>query len=102
MPQKATFYHAGCPVCVSAEQGFAHALDPAQYDVEVVHLGEAPGRTAEDAAAGNASVPDVVLAGLHLHITFVASPPDRTGQTRMQDMGCQCTPQHPSNPRPEW
>jgi len=37
---KALFYHAGCPVCVSAEQQFAAALDPARYQVEVVHLGE--------------------------------------------------------------
>src|SRR3546814_3855406 len=70
MPQKATFYHAGCPVCVSAEQGLAHALDPAQYDVEVVHLGDAPGRIAEAEAAGIASVPALVIAGQPFHINF--------------------------------
>ena len=25
------FFHAGCPVCLSAEQQFAGALDPARY-----------------------------------------------------------------------
>jgi hypothetical protein len=35
----AVFYHAGCPVCVAAEQQFVNALDPAQYQIEVVHLG---------------------------------------------------------------
>ncbi len=37
---KAIFYHAGCPVCVEAEQQVAQSLDPAKYDVEIVHLGE--------------------------------------------------------------
>ena len=39
MKTKATFYHAGCPVCVAAENSVANALDPAKYDVEHVHLG---------------------------------------------------------------
>ena len=48
---KAVFYHAGCPVCVSAEQQVAVALDPARYQVEVVHLGEQKNRIAEAEAA---------------------------------------------------
>ena len=39
MKTKAIFYHAGCPVCVAAEQNVANAIDPAKYDVEIVHLG---------------------------------------------------------------
>ena len=43
MTEKAIFYHAGCGVCVDAEQAVADAIDPARYNVESVHLGEAPG-----------------------------------------------------------
>ena len=76
MPQKAVFYHAGCPVCISAEQGLAHALDPAAYSVEVVHLGETPGRIAEAEAAGVASVPALVVGGQPFHINFGAALAD--------------------------
>ena len=79
MPQKAVFYHAGCPVCVSAEQSVAQGLDPAAYDVEIVHLGEAPGRIAEAEAAGVASVPALVIAGQPFHINFGASLADVKG-----------------------
>jgi len=44
MAEKAVFYHAGCTVCVDAEQRFAGALNPAAFEVEVVHLGETPQR----------------------------------------------------------
>lgn len=73
MPQKATFYHAGCPVCVDAEKRLAHALDPAAWTVEIVHLGEEPQRIAEAEAAGVASVPALVLAGSAYHINFGAA-----------------------------
>lgn len=79
MTQKATFYHAGCPVCLSAEQGLAHALDPARYDVEIVDLGDAPGRIAEAEAAGVASVPALVVAGQPFHINFGAALADVKG-----------------------
>jgi hypothetical protein len=45
--QQAIFYHAGCPVCVSAEQAIARSLDPERFQVEVVHLGVAKDRLAE-------------------------------------------------------
>ena len=67
---KATFYHAGCPVCVDAEQQLVHLLDPAKVDVEIVHLGEQAHRVSEADAAGVKSVPALVLAGqepLHLN-----------------------------------
>ena len=37
---EALFFHAGCPVCVSAEQHFIQALDPTRYAVESVHLAD--------------------------------------------------------------
>ena len=36
MKQKAIFYHAGCPVCVAAEQSVVDALDRNRFDVEEV------------------------------------------------------------------
>lgn len=69
---QATFYHAGCPVCVSAEQSVADALDPQQFAVEKVHLGEARGRLAEAERAGVASVPALVIGGQVFHINHGA------------------------------
>ncbi len=76
MRQKAVFYHAGCPVCVDAEQQIASSLDPSRYDVEVVHLGEQKARITEAEAAGVQSVPALVLGGLPLHINFGATLAD--------------------------
>ena len=73
---KALFYHAGCPVCVSAEQQFAAALDPARYQVEVVHLGEQKNRIAEAEAAGVKSVPALFIGGDPFHINFGAALAD--------------------------
>ena len=33
MKSKAIFYHAGCGVCMEAEQALTRALDPLRYDV---------------------------------------------------------------------
>jgi glutaredoxin len=76
MPQKAVFYHAGCNVCVDAEQQFAHNLDPQAYDVEIVHLGNEPKRIAEAEGAGVKSVPAFVIDGRAFHINFGASLSD--------------------------
>ena len=73
---KAVVYHAGCPVCVSAEQQFAVALDPARYQVEVVHLGEQKNRIPEAEAAGVKSVPALVIGGTPFHINFGAALAD--------------------------
>lgn len=73
---KAVFYHAGCPVCVSAERALAGSLDPARYDVEVVHLGTAKSRLPEAERAGVKSVPALVIDGQPLHINFGASISD--------------------------
>ncbi|HMP74224.1 MAG TPA: thioredoxin family protein [Kiritimatiellia bacterium] len=72
MTSKATFYHAGCPVCVEAEQNVAAALDPARFNVEIVHLGEQKARVAEAEAAGVKSVPALILDGHPFHINFGA------------------------------
>jgi glutaredoxin len=72
MTTVATFYHAGCPVCVEAEQQLAQALDPARYRIEIVHLGEQRGRIAEAESAGVQSVPALVIGGLPFHINFGA------------------------------
>ena len=76
MRQKAVFYHAGCPVCVEAEQGLAHALDPQRYEVEIVHLGEQRARLDEAEAAGMRSVPALVIGGVPMHVNFGASLAD--------------------------
>ena len=76
---KAIFYHAGCPVCVSAENQFLNALDPNRYQVEVVHLGEEPARIAEAEAVGVQSVPVLVVDNQPFHINFGASIADLKG-----------------------
>lgn len=72
MKTKATFYHAGCPVCVSAEKSLATALDPNRFEVEVVHLGEQKDRVPEAERAGVKSVPVLVIGSEPYHINFGA------------------------------
>ena len=69
----AIFYHAGCPVCLGAEQMVAAAIDSSKYHVEVVHLGEQGNRVAEAETVGVKSVPALVLDGQVFHINFGAS-----------------------------
>jgi glutaredoxin len=76
MKTKAVFYHAGCPVCVSAEQTVVGALDDDRFDVEVVHLGADKARLPEAKGAGVQSVPALVLGGQPFHINFGASLAD--------------------------
>lgn len=72
MKTKAVFYHAGCPVCVEAEQNIVSALDPTRYEIEVVHLGEDKARVAEAERYGVKSVPALVLGEQPFHINFGA------------------------------
>lgn len=72
MKTKAIFYHAGCPVCVEAEQSIAQALDEKRFDVEIVHLGQDKARVAEAERFGVKSVPALVMGGVPLHINFGA------------------------------
>lgn len=71
--KKAVFYHAGCPVCVAAEQAVAGALDRSRFDVEEVHLGTAKDRLAEAEKLGIKSVPALAIDGQVFHINFGAS-----------------------------
>lgn len=72
---QARFYHAGCPVCVSAEQTLLNLLAP-EVTVEIVHLGEQATRVAEAEQAGVKSVPALVVEGQVLHLNFGASIDD--------------------------
>jgi glutaredoxin 3 len=70
--KKSIFYHAGCPVCVSAENDIINLIGAS--NVEVVHFGEDKSRIAEAEKAGVKSVPALVTANGHvLHINFGAS-----------------------------
>mgnify|MGYP001160189388 CR=1 FL=1 len=72
----ATFFHAGCPICVSAERQFVEALDARRYEVEVVHLGEHKDRIAEAERLGVKSVPALVIDGQAFHINAGAALSD--------------------------
>lgn len=78
MKKKAVFYHAGCPVCVSAEQSVLEVLDRNRVDVEVVHLGTAKDRLPEAEKLGIKSVPALALDGQVYHINFGANLSDLT------------------------
>lgn len=69
---KAIFYHAGCSVCVSAEQDLLNLIPSDQ--VEIIHLGNEKAKVSEAVLAGVQSVPALVLSnGNVLHINFGAS-----------------------------
>lgn len=75
--EKAIFYHAGCSVCVSAEQDILKLVDRSRYDLELVNIGEQRQRIKEAENAGVKSVPALILSDGHvLHINFGASIED--------------------------
>ncbi len=76
MKTTALFFHAGCPVCVEAEQQLATALDASRYAVEIVHLGTQKDRMAQARSLGVRSVPALVLDGQPFHINFGAALAD--------------------------
>ncbi len=76
MKTKATFYHAGCPVCISAEQMITDTIDQDRYEVEIVHLGDDKGRVSEAEGLGVESVPALVIGTQPFHINFGASIAD--------------------------
>ncbi|MFG0214174.1 glutaredoxin family protein [Brevibacillus porteri] len=73
---KAIFYHAGCPVCVDAEQVVLDYLDQTKINLEIVHLGTERNRLEEAEKAGIQSVPALVIGGNVYHINFGASLED--------------------------
>jgi glutaredoxin 3 len=75
---KSIFYHAGCPVCVSAEQDILTLIGAS--NVDIVHIGEDRTRIAEAEKAGVKSVPALLTPnGNVLHINFGASMADVKG-----------------------
>ncbi|MCF6348573.1 MAG: thioredoxin family protein [Flavobacteriaceae bacterium] len=75
---KSIFYHAGCPVCISAEQDILNLIDPST--VEVVNFADGKSRIEEAEKAGVKSVPALVTpTGNVLHINFGASMEDVKG-----------------------
>jgi len=76
--KKAIFYHAGCPVCITAEQEIISLIG--ESNVEVVHFGEDKSRIAEAENTGVKSVPALVTPqGNVLHINFGATLADVKG-----------------------
>ncbi|MEX0363142.1 MAG: thioredoxin family protein [Allomuricauda sp.] len=75
---RSVFYHAGCPVCVSAEQDLVNLIGADK--VSIVHLGEDQTRIPEAEQHGVKSVPALVTPnGNVLHINFGASIEDVKG-----------------------
>jgi len=75
---KSIFYHAGCPVCVSAEHDIINLIGSS--NVDIVNIGEDRTRIAEAENAGVKSVPALLTPnGNVLHINFGASIADVKG-----------------------
>lgn len=75
---KSIFYHAGCPVCLSAEHDIIDLVG--RSNVQIVHLGTDKSRIDEAVKAGVKSVPALVTPnGNVLHINFGASMADVIG-----------------------
>lgn len=76
--KKSIFYHAGCPVCISAEHD---VIDLVGADnVEIVNIGENKSRIPEAENVGVKSVPALLTPnGNVLHLNFGASIADVKG-----------------------
>ena len=69
---KSVFYHAGCPVCISAEHDIIQLAGA--ENVEIVNIGEDRSRINEAENAGVKSVPALLTPnGNVLHLNFGAS-----------------------------
>lgn len=76
--KKSIFYHAGCPVCLSAEHDIIELVGA--ENIEVVNIGEDGSRINEAENAGVASVPALLTPnGNVLHLNFGASMADVKG-----------------------
>lgn len=76
--KKSIFYHAGCPVCISAERDIVTLVG--ESNVEIVHLGEHKNKLDIAEKSGVQSVPALVTPnGNVLHINFGASLKDVRG-----------------------
>lgn len=72
MKNTVTFYHAGCPVCLDAQQAVESLVDRNRFELEIVHLGETPDRLPAAEAAGLKSVPALLSGGRMVHLNFGA------------------------------
>lgn len=76
--KKSVFYHAGCPVCVSAEHDIVNLVGAS--NVDVVHLGDDKSQISQAERAGVKSVPALLTPNGHvLHINYGASLEDVKG-----------------------
>jgi len=75
---KSIFYHAGCPVCISAEHDIIELVG--KDNVEIVNIGEDRTRIEEAESAGVKSVPALLTPTKNvLHLNFGASMADVKG-----------------------
>ncbi len=75
---KSVFYHAGCPVCVTAEQELIGLVGA--KNISIVNIGEDKSRIFEAEGLGIKSVPALVTPnGNVLHINYGASIEDVKG-----------------------
>lgn len=75
---KSIFYHAGCPVCVSAEQDIVNLIG--EDNVSIIHLGEDKSKIVDAENSGVKSVPALLTPnGNVLHLNFGASMADVKG-----------------------
>ncbi len=75
---KSIFYHAGCPVCISAEHDIIELVGA--DNVEIVNIGEDRSRITEAESAGVKSVPALRTPNDNiLHLNFGASMVDVKG-----------------------
>ena len=75
---KSIFYHAGCPVCISAEHDIIDLVGAS--NVDIVNLGNEKSKISTAENAGVKSVPALVTPnGNVLHINFGASMADVKG-----------------------
>jgi hypothetical protein len=76
--KKSIFYHAGCPVCISAEHDIISLIGAS--NIEIVHLGEDRSKLDIAENVGVKSVPALVTpTGNVLHLNFGASMKDVRG-----------------------
>lgn len=74
--KKAVFYHAGCTVCVSAENSVLNMIDRKNIDLQIVDLGKDKARLTEAEDLGIKSVPALVIDNQVLHINYGAALSD--------------------------
>lgn len=76
LKKKAIWYHAGCDVCVSADNNLVAALDPQKLDIERVDVGRARARIAEAKLRGVKTLPALVVGNDIFHVNFGANLSD--------------------------